>query len=326
MSRILITGAAGFIGSHLAKALEEQGHELILLDNFSRGKQSYLNKLGVKTKCHNVDLKDKGVSWLWFTRNIDMVYHTACRIGGMQFLHGSAAKELQALQDNLAIDKTVFKECVKNDIKRIVYTSSISIYNTSKQSGTEAVFHEYDLFLDRLEPEGGYGWSKFIAEWQLDKLTEMGFKVGIARIFKSYGPYDDYSPESGQVVLSLMRKILTRKQPLVVWGSGRATRNLVYIDDLIDALLKLGNYTKKQSLTVNLGGVIPVSISNLVETIAEISETKKKIRYDKSKSAGPMSRIPCIRIARDKLDWTPTTELEDGIKKCWEWMCKEFES
>ena len=95
---IVVTGAAGFIGSHLSKRLEADGHNLLLIDDFSRGKQKYLDYLGVKTKCKKLDLKDP-VSNAMF-ENADIVYHCACRIGGMQFLHGSPLIELTALQDN----------------------------------------------------------------------------------------------------------------------------------------------------------------------------------------------------------------------------------
>ncbi|MFW6121003.1 MAG: NAD-dependent epimerase/dehydratase family protein [Petrotogales bacterium] len=320
--RIVVTGAAGFIGSHLSKRLEKNnGSSLTLVDDFSRGKQEYLDYLGVKTKCNYADLRDYETAEK-FTKNADIVYHIACRIGGMQFLHGSAKKELKALQDNLAIDSNTFRACVKNKVKKIIYTSSVSVYNTYLQNhSTEAVFSEHDLKKQKLDPEGGYGWAKYMGEKQLEMMAKTGIKVGIARIFKSYGPCDDYSPESGQVVLSLMRKAINYPdEPYVVWGDGQATRCLVYIDDLIDALIKMEGYLQKKSITVNLGGDIPHKIRELAERIVELSGKKVNIKYDKSKPSGPKSRIPNLDRANEELNWRPSIGLDYGLRKSYDWM------
>jgi len=318
---IAVIGAAGFIGSHLSKRLEDLGNTLMLTDNFSRGKKEYLDYLNIKNECFNLNMKDYE-SALIATKHADIVYHCACRIGGMQFLHGSPEKELKALQDNVLIDTNIFKACIENKVKKIIYTSSVSVYNTLRQYGSNAVFKESDLYKHSFNPEGGYGLSKWLAEQQLDYMTKMGVKVGIARIFKSYGPCDDYSPESGQVVLSLMRKLLTEEQ-LVVWGTGNVSRCLVYIDDLIDALIKLANYNK--SLTVNIGGLVPHRIGNLANAIASISGKKIEVKFDESMPEGPKSRIPDLTKAKKELNWKPTTSLNNGLKKCWKWMEQEFD-
>ncbi len=320
---IVVTGAAGFIGSHLAKRLEDAGEKLILLDDFSRGKQEYLDYLGVKTPCQKVDLK-VGFVATHILEGADTVYHCACRIGGMQFLHGSPEKELKALQDNVLIDTNVFRACVKNKIKKVIYTSSVSVYTTKGQYGTDsAIFRESWLDSMLLDPEGGYGWAKFIGEKHLDFLREYGIKIGIARIFKSYGPCDDYSPESGQVVLSLMRKLM-KDNDFVVWGSGNVSRCLVYIDDLVDALIKIANYD--ESLTVNIGGFVPHKIKDLAKEIVSVSGKDVKIKFDKKKPEGPQSRIPDLSKARKELNWKPTTSLNEGLKKCWTWMEQEFDN
>ena len=318
---IVITGAAGFIGSHLAKRLEQEGHSLILLDNFSRGKQKYLDDLKVKAYCHDVDLTDSALTNYWIEK-ADTVFHTASRIGGNQFLHGSNLNELNAFQDNMIVDRNVFKACVKFKVKKIIYTSSVSVYNTDNQANSpNAMFRETDLEKQPLDPEGGYGWAKLMGEKQLEYISKMGIKVGIARIFKSYGPCDDYSEESGQVVCSLMRKAINYpKESYKVWGDGTTTRCLVYIDDLIDVLLKIYKYLNKDSLIANIGGDIPISVKELAETIVEISGKDIKIEWDKTKPSGVQSRIPILDKAKKELNWKPTTSLKDGLKKTYEWM------
>ncbi|EMR74111.1 nucleoside-diphosphate-sugar epimerase [Thermoplasmatales archaeon SCGC AB-539-N05] len=319
--KVVVTGAAGFIGSNLTKRLEKDPDtELVLVDDFSRGKQGYLDYLGVKTRCYKSDLRDYETASN-LIKNADVVYHTACRIGGVQFLHGSSAKELLALQENLVIDRNVFKVCVEHKIKKIIYTSSISVYNTNMQYKTNAVFREEDLIEQPIDPEGGYGWAKYVAEKELKMMSECGMKVGVARIFKSYGSCDDYSEESGQVVCSLCRKAINYpKEEFIVWGDGSVSRCLVYIDDLIDALIQLEKQITNKSLTVNLGGNRPIPIKELAERIVNISDKNIKIKYDTTKPVGPLSRIPDLSRAKKTLNWEPTTNLDEGLRRTYQWM------
>lgn len=315
---IAITGAAGFIGSHLSKRLEQEEHDIVLLDDFSRGKESYLKYLGVKHKCVKIDLRNYDDTKLWI-QGIDTVFHIASRIGGNQFLHGSNLNELAAFQDNIAIDRNVFKACEYYGIKKIVYTSSVSVYNTNSQTNSpNAMFVEEDLEKQPIDPEGGYGWAKTMGEKQLRLMSS---KYGIARIFKSYGSCDDYSEESGQVVCSLMRKAINYpKERYFVWGDGTTTRCLVYIDDLIDALLKIYKSLDENSIIVNIGGKKPVSVRELAETIVAISGKDIRIEWDKTKPMGVKSRIPILDKAKKELNWQPTTSLRDGLKKTYEWV------
>ena len=323
---VLVTGAAGFIGSHLAKRLEKEGYNVKLVDDFSRGCLSYLNYLGVQSQCIKMDLReDTGYNRGYF-EDVDEVYHCACRIGNNEYLHGSVDKKLRALQANLAIDRNVFKYCNDFGIKKVIYTSSVSVYNAKKQRTFEdAIFSEGDLARDPIYPEGGYGWAKYMGEKQLEWLSEKGIKTGIVRIFKSYGPCDDYTDWSGQVVTTLMRKAIKYpEEKFVLWGDGQVTRCLVYIDDLIDGLMKLSKYCDKESLTVNMGGTQPYYITELAAKIINLSNKKINIEHDMSKPVGVKSRIPVITRAREMLDWRPTTELEEGLKKTYKWMEHEL--
>lgn len=320
-TKIIITGAAGFIGSHLAKALEKPENKLVLIDDFSRGKQKYLDYLGVKTNVTWMDLR-KYDDYFCNFYGADTIYHCACRIGNNQFLHGSTGNELKALQENLVIDRNVFQAAVECKVKKVIYTSSVSVYNTERQRSDEALFSEDSLDLYRIDPEGGYGWAKFIGEKQLNMMSDMGIKTGIARIFKSYGPCDDYSDESGQVVCTLMRKAINYpKEKYVIWNDGSAKRCLVYIDDLVDAFLKIDKYLDKKSITVNIGGNQPYSVRELAVKILQIANKKgMDIENDMSKLAGVRSRIPILDKAKKELNWQPTTALEKGLKKTYEWV------
>lgn len=317
--KVLVTGAAGFIGSHLSKRLEQEGHDVRLVDDFSRGRREYLEYLKIKSPCIRMDLREYTMYSRGYFEGVDEVYHCASRIGGNQFLHGSVKNELRALQDNLAIDRNVFKMCFEEEVKKIIYTSSVSVYNTQRQNLPNAIFSENDIVTQKIDPEGGYGWAKFIGEKQLEMMKNNGTKVGITRIFKSYGPCDDYTPWSGQVVCSLMRKII-KDEDFVVWGDGTTERCLVYIDDLIDGIIKISKSVEDESDVFNLGGNRPITVKKLAERIIKISGKDINIKYDTTKPSGVRSRIPVLTRAREKLDWMPTTELEEGLKKTYKWM------
>ena len=297
--------------------MEEEGHELLLIDDLSRGKEEYLNWLEVETPLKIQDLRDYDADLL---NEIDTVFHCACRIGGEQFLHGSHLKEITALQDNLAIDRNVFKSCIVNQVKKVIYTSSISVYNTKKQYETNnAIFKEEDLENDPIDPEGGYGWAKYLAEQQLWYMSQMDIKTSSLRIFKSYGPCDDYSPESGQVVCSLMRKAINYpEEDFEVWGDGSAKRCLLYIDDLIDAMMRV--YGMKHPLNFNIGATKPTSIKQLANKIVKLSSKEIDIKWDESKKGGPKSRIPDLSRIETHTGWKPTTTLGKGLEVCWNWM------
>ena len=321
VQNVLVTGGCGFIGSNLSKRLCEDGNKVTIIDNLSRGKKRYLDYLDVNADVKILDLREWNEDLLKVFSDIDLVFHCASRIGGNQYLHGSYTNELIALQDNIAIDRNVIRACLESNVKRIVYTSSISVYNTSSQNSPNAIFSENDLERQPLEPEGGYGWAKYIGEKQLNWLSKNGTNIGISRIFKSYGQCDDYSEASGQVVCSLMRKAINYpKERYVVWGDGSVTRCLVYIDDLVDGLIKLSEYIKNDSLTVNMGGQFPIPIIQLSKYIIKIAGKNIKQEHDMKAPVGVKSRIPVLKKAKEKLGWEPTTNLEIGLKKTYEWM------
>jgi len=314
----VITGAAGFIGSHLAKRLEYTGRDLVLLDDFSRGKKEYLDYLGVKTKCIKADLKDY-VNNVYF-ENADVVYHFAAKIGGMQHLHGTAEKELSALQDNLIIDRNVFKACLEHNVKKVIFASSVSVYNTLHQyQFLNVIFKESDLNEMKLDPEGGYGWAKYIGEKQLEMLTECGIKTGVGRIFKCYGPCDSTSDESSNVVISSCKKAIKGK--FVLWGVGSVTRDFFYIDDLVEGFLKIEKYLDKNpNITVNFGSGKPTFIRDIAKKIIKISGKKINLEFDEKKQEGPTSRTAIIKGAKDELGWKPKVSLDEGLKKTYDWV------
>ena len=140
-SKCLVTGAAGFIGSHLAKRLLDEGKQVVLVDDFSRGNIQNLLDLGVRNDCIDIDLRNYE-QLHEMIQGIDTVFHMAARVGSLDYLHGSIMAEILTLQTNLEIDANVFKICLENNVNRIVYASSISVYPMDTQSYSGAIFSE----------------------------------------------------------------------------------------------------------------------------------------------------------------------------------------
>jgi GDP-D-mannose 3',5'-epimerase len=311
--KTVVTGAAGFIGANLVRRLLGLGRDIRCVDNISRGKSRNLEGLPVDIVYADLRRYDQALKAV---EGADVVYHLAARVGSIDFLHGSSKAELDALQSNLAIDVNVFRACREVGVKKIVYASSVSVYPIDRQQRLGAVFREEDIY--PVNPEGGYGWAKLVGEIQLGMMEEC--KSAVARIFNAYGEYCEYEG-TAQVVPALIRKAVRYPdEEFVVWGDGSQTRNLIYIQDCIDALLKMEEKASYPPLILNVGNEKTITIRELAETIVKVSGKKIKIRYDKLKPVGPLSRIPSTGKARQILGWSATSSLEIGIRKTFDWM------
>jgi GDP-D-mannose 3',5'-epimerase len=315
--KTVVTGAAGFIGANLVRRLIQLGRDIRCVDNISRGKSKNLEGLPVDiiyTDLRHYDQAQKAVN------GADIVYHLAARVGSIDFLHGDNYAELEALQSNLAIDVNVFRACREVGVKKIVYASSVSVYPIDRQQRLGAVFREEDIY--PINPEGGYGWAKLMGEIQLGMMEEC--RSAAARIFNAYGEYCEYEG-TAQVVPALIRKAIRYpEEEFVVWGNGSQTRNLIYIQDCIDALLKMEEKASYPPLILNVGNETTTTIRELAEMIVKASGKKIEIRYDKSMPVGPLSRIPFIERAAEKLKWKPHTSLENGLRSTYKWIESEL--
>jgi len=320
MRKTLVTGAAGFIGSHLVKRLLDEGRNIVAVDNFHRGNiQNYLD-LGIKLECDNLDLTDNAqVAELFDLNEIDVVYHLAARIGSIEYLHGNINNELATLQTNLLIDINVFKACLESNVKKLIYASSISVYPIDLQKKIGSVFSEKDM--KYANPEGGYGWAKYIGEKQLNWMKNID--ISIARIFNVYGELKPID-ESSHVISRLIKNLINNEEEFSVWGSGEQTRCFLYISDCIDALLLLDENATNPPLVINIGSEKPVSIMELAKKIVTISGRNLVIKHNYDKPIGPLSRTANITKARNILNWEPKVDLEDGIKRTYKWAQKRL--
>jgi nucleoside-diphosphate-sugar epimerase len=317
MSKVAVTGGAGFLGSHIVRHLLRKGHEVSIIDDFSSGSIQNLRDLGVRQKCLVGDLRDYQFA-RESLRGVETVFHFAAEVGSVAYLHGSNARELAALQSNLVIDSNVFRACLEDGVSSVIYASSVSAYPFDKQLGSHVRFKEEDAE-EKVNPEGGYGWSKYIGERQLAFMPDIAF--GVARIFHAYGKNIYLRPDRSQVIGSLIRKAIRYpKEDFVVWGDGRQRRCFVYVDDTLDALFRLQDYVeKKGNLTVNVGSTEELTVLDLARLVIALSKKKVPMGFDTSKPTGALNRMPDLGRIKKLLGWSPTTCFSEGLAETFEW-------
>jgi len=333
--KTIITGGAGFIGSHLVKRLIQGGREVVVIDDLSAGSLENLSDLGLKPsdfEFKKLDLTDYHQTSDAIKEG-DVVFHLAARIGGIKYLHESESAELLALQENLAIDSNVFRVCGEQKIKKIIYPSSSAVYPLDRQFSFGTVFSEEDLPLESkvedpkfrfkisINPDGGYGLAKILAEIQLNLIKNT--RIGIARLFNVYGENEPLD-ERAHAIADLIRKAINYpKEKFIVWGDGKQTRDYIYVSDCVEFLLKLEEkISQESSLTVNIGSGKATSIKEIAEKIIGISGKNIKPIYNPKKLVGPLSRTANIAKAKTLLNCQPKVSIEEGLKRTYYWIQK----
>ncbi len=294
----------------------DDGHEVSIVDDLSSGSLENLRGLGLSGECRRGDLKGYDFA-KESLKGAEAVFHLAAEVGSVAYLHGSEASELATLQANLVIDANVFRSCLENGVASVLYASSVSVYPFDQQLGSHVRFKEEDS--ERVNPEGGYGWSKYIGEKQLEFMS--GTSRGIARIFHAYGRNIYLKPDRSQVIASLVRKAVRYPQEdFLVWGDGSQRRCFVFVDDAIDAMVRLWHHVERGgSLTVNVGSTEEITVGDLARRVIELSKKQIPLRFDPSKPTGALNRMPDIGRAERVLGWTPKTGFADGLSATYGW-------
>jgi len=295
----------------------EQGRTVSIIDDMSAGSLRNLRDVGVGQRCEVGDLRNYDFAKRSL-RGAETVYHFAAEVGSVSYLHGSNARELASLTSNLQIDANVFRACVENGVRTVIYASSVSVYPFDEQLGSDVRFKEEDA-QRKVNPAGGYGWAKYVAEKQLELMS--GVNCGVARIFHAYGKNIYLRPDRSQVIASLIRKAVNYpREGFVVWGDGSQRRCFVYIDDVLDALQRLEKHVmSKGSLTVNVGSTEEVTVKGLAERVVSLSKRKIPLSFDRSKPTGALNRMPDLTRVRRVLGWSPTTPFSKGLKETFSW-------
>ena len=318
--KVLVAGAGGFIGGHLAKDLSEQNFEIICADIKP---PQYWFQLNEKFKNFTLDLKEYE-SCLKVTENVDYVYNMACNMGGMGFIENNKAECMLSV----LINTNLLRACLKNKVKKYFFSSSACVYNSSKQSKVFVPgLKETDAY--PADPEDGYGWEKLFSERMCRHFYEdFNLETRVVRYHNVYGPLGTYSGGREKAPAALCRKIIEAKMKnlneIEVWGDGQQTRSFMFIDDCIEGTKKIFN-SKKFDI-YNLGSDEQVSINQMINIIEQIADYKIKKKYLLDKPKGVRGRSSDNNKIIADFNWSPSTGLKKGLEKTYKWIFDQIKS
>jgi UDP-glucuronate decarboxylase len=300
MNRILITGGAGFLGSHLCESLLEKGAEVICVDNFFSGSKDNIRHLLTNPY---FELVRHDVIHPLFVE-VDKIYHLACPASPIHYQYNA----IKTVKTNV-VGTLNMLGLAKRIKARILLASSSEVY------GNPSVYPQIESYWGNVNPVGlrsCYDEGKRVAETlMMDYHRQNKVETKIARIFNTYGPR--MSVDDGRVISNFIVQAL-KGESLTVCGDGSQTRSFCYAADMVQALVKM---MEIEGFTgpVNLGNPKETSILELAEMVIKLSKSSSKISYRPLPPDDPVRRCPVISLAREKLGWVPKTELEEGLLK-----------
>ena len=318
MKKILVTGAGGFIGGHLIKELLNRGYKIRAtdikpLDDWYQCFDEVENislDMTIKDNCFKA------------TEGMDDVINMACNMGGMGFIENNKALCMLSV----LVNTHMLMACKYFNIKRYFFSSSACAYNTDLQKNSKITgLKESDAY--PAMPEDGYGWEKLFGERMCRHFFEdYGLDVKVARYHNIYGPNGTYDGGREKAPAALCRKIinssLNNEKIIDVWGNGEQTRSFLYIDDCVEATLKL--FDSEHHGPINIGSEEQVSINEMIEKIEKISNNQVKKNYQLDKPQGVMGRNSDNTLIRSLLNWEPKFTLYQGLEKTYNWILSDM--
>tara|TARA_B100001248_G_scaffold99170_1_gene73604 strand:+ start:697 stop:1650 length:954 start_codon:yes stop_codon:yes gene_type:complete len=299
--RILVTGGAGFLGSHLCEKLISKGNDVICLDNYYTGSKNNVSHL---MNNENFELLRHDICFPLYVE-VDEIYNLACPASPIHYQYDPVQTTKTSVHGSINM-----LGLAKRQSAKIFQASTSEVY------GDPEIHPQNEYYWGRVNPIGRrscYDEGKRCAETLFfDYYRQHKLKIKIARIFNTYGPR--MHPNDGRVVSNFIFQALKNKD-ITIYGDGKQTRSFCYVDDLIDAMLLIMGTGNDFTGPMNIGNPNEFTIQELGEKIVELTNSKSQIVYKPLPEDDPKQRKPDITLAKEKINWEPTTSLNDGLRE-----------
>ncbi|HWR64727.1 MAG TPA: NAD-dependent epimerase/dehydratase family protein [Bellilinea sp.] len=296
--RFLITGAAGFLGSSLANRLVREGHSVRGLDDLSTGDPAVLSS---EVHFTRGDVNDRPKLWT-LLQEVDCVYHLAARV----LVPESVLYPREYNNTNVGGTVSLMEAMRDVGVRRVVFVSSGAVYGDQQQQPVNE---------DALpNPRSPYAVSKLAAEYYVKTIGGLwGIETLCLRVFNAYGPGQNFPPVHAPVVLAFLRQALNNGT-LVVHGDGNQTRDYIYVDDVVNAMLAASTAPEVNQLTINVGSGRETSVRDLTKLVISVTGSEPEVVYNPRSDRGTSRLCADLTLAANKLNFKPSIPLETGLR------------
>lgn len=311
--KVLVTGGASFIGSHLVDALVGRGAKVRIVDDLTSGRleniQSHFSD--GRVEFIQADLREPGVTRVAM-KDIQYVFHLAADHGGRGYVDLHQAGPAS----NLFLDGLVFSEALKARVEKVVFASSGCVYPNHLQGDpNQEVYLTEDLIKPPHDADNMYGWAKLMGELTLKAYhQEHGLKSASCRYFTVYGPRG----VENHAVIAMIARAFVGQNPYEVWGDGKQIRNWTYIDDIVEGTILAGEKID-DGTAVNLGTMERVRVIDAAHMVLERSGHKAEVKLLTHMPTGPLNRVADNSLAKKLLGWEPQVPFREGLRRTLEW-------
>ena len=311
MSKVLVCGAGGFIGSHLVTSLKAQGHHVIAAD-LKRPESGPTDA----DEFYQYDLRDQPLVKKLITTDIDTIYQLAADMGGAGYIF-TGDNDADIMHNSAMINLNIAHEMVAKGVKNVFYTSSACMYPSHNQEDPDNPLLSEDSAYPA-HPDSEYGWEKLFSErLYMAFARNHGIRARIARLHNVFGPMGAWNNGKEKAPAALSRKVAVSTGTIEVWGPGVQTRSFLYIDECIEGIHRLMDSSHTQP--VNIGSDRMISINDLVNLIANVVNKPVAIQNIPG-PLGVMGRNSDNTLIESVLGWKPQDRLEHGITQLYLWI------
>jgi len=311
--RVLVTGGASFIGSHLVDALVERGANVRVVDNLSSGKLENL-RVHLDTgaiQLRQADLLDSKAA-TESVEGMQIVFHLAADHGGRGYVDLHQA----ACATNLALDGMLFRAAFRAGVEKVVYASSACVYPNGLQTDPSKELYLTEAMIGPpFDADNMYGWAKVMGEMTLRAYyRDWGLRSVSLRYFTVYGPRG----QENHAVIAMIARAFTKQDPFVVWGNGEQIRNWTHVSDIVSGTL-LAAEKIEDGTGINLGTTERIHVIDAVQEVLRYTGHGARIEFHPEMPTGPLNRVADNSLAMRLLGWEPKVYFMDGLRQTIDW-------